>query len=582
MYNYQRIQRNEGFKLFVGELPLNYNRSELISLFKQSHPTCEVEVNYGKKSTSAIIYAKSQDEAIQIKNEFNFRIFENREMRVTDFDFNIWKGQGKNLFIKNLPPDYKSKDLYNFYTKFGEIFSAKVCYDDKGNSKGFGFVCFKEAASAKTAIQTSNHSEINGKIIEVFEHTYSRGGMMIPKKCIYINNIPETYSDKEKFKSLFIEYGNIVNIDVKESVLKEKNGENRKGFFGYVSFENEAVASKVKEAFSGKVIDDHILYVNFIKSKIERAREKEAQRKRNKQDTYNRTLYVKHKNCDITLNESQIKDMFQFFGEVKSVFIKTYEGIDANGVPIKKNSHIVFIEFTKDESLKNALTNYKEGQFELTKLIDRQTRMNFNKPKRNFNAPINHNFIPHGFLPYNFPPKNRRGGYRSQSIPRRPQMQRMAPRMLQFPGNFEIGPVIYEPNMMGPFPFSGENPGKYPGMPIMPPNMVPMNPPMMAYNRAYIAPMNNMPPPVVRVSEIQLENAPMNEYFHPPQEVHKEQLGELIFEKISRFCSEQTRGKITGMLLELDQHLLQEILEDEQKLIKIVDDAKSLLETKVQ
>lgn len=119
MYNYQRIQRNEGFKLFVGELPLNYNRSELISLFKQSHPTCEVEVNYGKKSTSAIIYAKSQDEAIQIKNEFNFRIFENREMRVTDFDFNIWKGQGKNLFIKNLPPDYKSKDLYNFYTKFG-------------------------------------------------------------------------------------------------------------------------------------------------------------------------------------------------------------------------------------------------------------------------------------------------------------------------------------------------------------------------------------------------------------------------------------------------------------------------------
>jgi len=69
------------------------------------------------------------------------------------------KYQGVNLYIKNLDDDIDDTKLRSIFDPFGTITSAKVM-SDKGQSKGFGFVCFATPEEATKAV-----TEMNGKIV---------------------------------------------------------------------------------------------------------------------------------------------------------------------------------------------------------------------------------------------------------------------------------------------------------------------------------------------------------------------------------------------------------------------------------
>jgi polyadenylate-binding protein len=70
------------------------------------------------------------------------------------------KYQGVNLYIKNLDDDIDDGKLRGIFDQFGTITSAKVMSDNKGQSKGFGFVCFSTPEEATKAV-----TEMNGKIV---------------------------------------------------------------------------------------------------------------------------------------------------------------------------------------------------------------------------------------------------------------------------------------------------------------------------------------------------------------------------------------------------------------------------------
>ena len=70
------------------------------------------------------------------------------------------KFTGVNLFVKNLDDNVDDEKLREAFTPFGTISSAKVMTDDKGTSKGFGFVCFDSQEEATKAV-----SEMNGHIL---------------------------------------------------------------------------------------------------------------------------------------------------------------------------------------------------------------------------------------------------------------------------------------------------------------------------------------------------------------------------------------------------------------------------------
>jgi len=68
--------------------------------------------------------------------------------------------QGVNLYVKNLDDETDDEKLRQDFSVYGNITSAKVMRDDKGISKGFGFVCFSTPDEATKAV-----TEMNGRMV---------------------------------------------------------------------------------------------------------------------------------------------------------------------------------------------------------------------------------------------------------------------------------------------------------------------------------------------------------------------------------------------------------------------------------
>lgn len=75
--------------------------------------------------------------------------------------------QGVNLYVKNLSDDIDDAKLNTEFSAFGNITSAEVMKDEKGNSKGFGFVCFTTPEEATKAVAEMNGRHLGSKPIYV-------------------------------------------------------------------------------------------------------------------------------------------------------------------------------------------------------------------------------------------------------------------------------------------------------------------------------------------------------------------------------------------------------------------------------
>ncbi|CAO3647160.1 unnamed protein product [Cunninghamella blakesleeana] len=62
-----------------------------------------------------------------------------------------------NLYIKGLPMTTTSTDLFNIFKPYGRIISAKVMENEKGKSKGFGFVSYSQSIESAAALISLHH-----------------------------------------------------------------------------------------------------------------------------------------------------------------------------------------------------------------------------------------------------------------------------------------------------------------------------------------------------------------------------------------------------------------------------------------
>lgn len=78
-----------------------------------------------------------------------------------------------NIYVGNLNWSITSDDLYNLFSPYGEVVSAKIVTDKFNNnrSKGFGFVEMSDDEAARQAISQLHESEISGRKIVVNEST---------------------------------------------------------------------------------------------------------------------------------------------------------------------------------------------------------------------------------------------------------------------------------------------------------------------------------------------------------------------------------------------------------------------------
>ncbi|XP_052149767.1 polyadenylate-binding protein 7 [Oryza glaberrima] len=79
----------------------------------------------------------------------------------------ITKSNGSNVYIKNINDEVGDDALRERFNEFGNITSAKIMRDEKGISKGFGFVCYNTPEEAKCAVSNMRGVMFYGKPLYV-------------------------------------------------------------------------------------------------------------------------------------------------------------------------------------------------------------------------------------------------------------------------------------------------------------------------------------------------------------------------------------------------------------------------------
>ncbi|KAL9576008.1 MAG: hypothetical protein Q9212_007472 [Teloschistes hypoglaucus] len=174
-----------------------------------------------------------------------------------------------SIYIGNLFFDVKEQDLRDEFSKCGEIESIKLIMDNRGLSKGFGYVNFTSVEAASAAIRDYDNTPFSGRRLSV-QYASPRtspaagGGVSRPvnranepTRTLFIGNMSFDMSDRE-LNQLFREVRNVVDVRV---AIDRRTGQPRG--FAHADFTDVDSAREAMLALSGKEVSGRRLRVDY-------------------------------------------------------------------------------------------------------------------------------------------------------------------------------------------------------------------------------------------------------------------------------------------------------------------------------
>jgi len=638
--------------LYVGDLSEDITEAMLFEKFSAAGPVLSIRVCRDMITRRSLGYAyvnfQQPGDAERALDTMNFELLKERAMRImwSQRDPSLRRSGVGNIFIKNLDKSIDNKAMYDTFSAFGSILSCKVSLDDKGNSKGYGFVHFETEDAATNAIDKVNGMLLNqkkvfvGKFIPRAERVKEMGDKARMFTNVYVKNLPEEFDDDKLFEA-FKPYGTITS----HKVAFHDDGAKNKGF-GFVAYETSNEAEDAVSALNGTELagsNGKPLYVGRAQKKSERQAELKKKFDAMKMERINRThgvnLYIK--NLDDTIDDDRLRQEFAPFGNITSAKVMMEEGRsrgfgfvcfnlpdEATRAVTEMNGRILV-----SKPLYVALAQRREDRKAqlASQYMDRIAKLRMQNVHQMYTGPTNY-FMPipgaSGSGPNRF--------YQPAAIPLRPNNRwtqpgaggiRGAQSFMQASNSFRPG------NPMGPRPAAAQqNAGARPGGPaVMRPQpnqqaalqllMQQGRQPQMATvsqlqqrinNPAAVAQQIQVPPNYKYTNTVRNQPAavpvapvasaaagpkaaaaanqstvalvlPGQEPLTPqmlaeaqPSE-QKQMLGERLYPLVSQYNPELC-GKITGMLLEMDNTDLLVMLDDKQALKAKLDEALAVLQ----
>jgi polyadenylate-binding protein len=239
--------------------------------------------------------------------------------------FEEMKANFTNVYVKNIQADVTDDEFRELFEKFGDVTSSSLARDNEtGKSRGFGFVNFTTHESASKAVDELNGNDFRGQELyvgraqkkhereEELRKSYEAARLEKANKYqgvnLYIKNLDDDVDD-DKLRQMFAEFGPITSAKVMRDAIgesgddepkdkenkkegeekteeesaedkkSEKKGDKKLGKskgFGFVCFSNPDDATKAVAEMNQRMIANKPLYVALAQRKDVRKSQLEA------------------------------------------------------------------------------------------------------------------------------------------------------------------------------------------------------------------------------------------------------------------------------------------------------------------
>jgi len=313
--------------LYVGDLTNDVTEALLFEIFNAVGPVASVRVCRDAATRRSLGYAYVNfhrvDDAERALNTMNFKNIRNRPCRImwSHRDPSLRKSGMGNIFVNHLARQIDNKQLFDTFSLFGNILSCKVSVNAKRESLGYGFVHYETEEAARTAIERVDGKVIAGEKVSVslFQSKKDRnGGASGPKAFtnVFIKNL-DGATTKEQLDAFFAKFGTVTS-----SMVTPTKDDATKAF-AFVNFAAPEEASAAIEQANGADFNGKKLFVSRAQKKEERSqelRDKFEQLKQERQKKYiGVNLYVK--NLSDETDDAKITAEFAKYGSITSAKI---------------------------------------------------------------------------------------------------------------------------------------------------------------------------------------------------------------------------------------------------------------------
>jgi len=341
--------------LYVGDLDADITEAQLYERFSAAGQVLSIRVCRDQITKQSLGYAyvnfHQPADAERALDTMNFDNLSGRPMRImwSQRDPALRKSGVGNVFIKNLDKSIDNKALYDTFSTFGNILSCKIMIDENGGSKGYGFVHFETNEAAEQAIKQVNNMLLNDKKVFVGKFMSktqrAESNSMVNKKFtnVYVKNFGEQMDDNV-FRDMFEKYGEIT------SAVVSRDHEGKARGFGFVNYKEPEAAELAVQELHDTELNGKKLFVGRFQKKAERVSVLRKMHEEKKQERNNRymgiNLYIK--NLDDTIDDERLRKEFSSFGTITSAKVMTENG---------RSKGFGFVCFSAPEEATKAVTD---------------------------------------------------------------------------------------------------------------------------------------------------------------------------------------------------------------------------------